>query len=191
MYRLELYDLDLDVEVITSSKGLALWHGGVTELQEDRVRIQLHPKMDPKEVLNHELAHAGRAHLNELRFEEFFAYRLSKFGYRRWLGPVIRRRWEPYLLILTSLLAGWTFLPMTALITLGLVRLGWNHYLLRRCLRRLSKFTTRPWAVAYRLRDKEIAKADLAFLKEVAERYHASRTSNPLVTDGLAQGGQA
>ncbi len=110
-----LYHIRPDwVEVCFSNRGLCPWHGGGTVLWEDEdhhkhLYIQLRKVFAKSErsfwgytrteLLAHELVHAGRMAFEEERFEEMLAYRVSRWSLRRYLGPLIKKKWEAMLLI--------------------------------------------------------------------------------------------
>lgn len=102
------------VEVSFSNEGLWPWHGGGTFLWQDEennwhLEVQLRQVFSKKErswwgysrteLLAHELVHAGRMAFEEARFEEMLAYRVSRWSLRRFLGPLIKKRWESMLLV--------------------------------------------------------------------------------------------
>lgn len=128
-----------------------------------------------KEVLSHEAVHAVRMQFDEPVFEEFFAYKTSPHWGRRILGPVFQYPWEGYLFIcllfipITVEIVGFflptlNFLPFFNFFPLAFafflfLRLTFLHIVLRVALNKLSKFlllAERKWAVALRMKDREI-----------------------------------
>jgi hypothetical protein len=140
-----------------------------------------------KEILAHEAVHAARMQFDEPLFEEIFAYQTSK-GLRKFFGPLFQRPWEAYLFILLllipigveiatfmnhdlGLLAHLRFLP---LIFFGflLLRLIFLRSILSLALKKLKFFLKDPnknWAVAFRLKDKEIFQFALQSKQKIAD----------------------
>jgi hypothetical protein len=169
----QLFDMSPDwVAVEISNRGLAPWHGAVTTIDQCQAALQVRKKLprwyDRDELVAHELVHVGRVAFYEPKFEEFFAYRTSKSRLRRWLGPIIQRPWEVWLLLLILLLGAWSpVIPLT-FISYGFTRLIWRHVRLYMCLGWLETrldSRERAWAVAYRLTDREIVRAAKGLLK--------------------------
>ncbi|MGE3953632.1 MAG: hypothetical protein AB7F31_00350 [Parachlamydiales bacterium] len=168
------------VPVTYSNEGLMPWHGGFMDPSKG---IQLREAFRTKErylglysreeLVAHELVHAGRAHLNEPKFEEIFAYWVSGSLLRRWLGPMIERPWEvwaflgavmlPLFADFVSIGLGWPlFMPLkvlpAVLMGLGVGRRVRRHRTLSRLLRKLEAISDARGAraIAYRLTDEEI-----------------------------------
>lgn len=103
----ELFDINpTHVEVIYSNEGMDVWEAGCTWIAYNRVTIQLRKHLRKakrwfylyakEEILAHEAVHAARVKFSEPMFEEILAYQTSKFGLRRWLGPLFRSPSENY-----------------------------------------------------------------------------------------------
>ncbi|NGX60219.1 MAG: hypothetical protein KR126chlam3_01388 [Chlamydiae bacterium] len=163
-------------------QGAATW---ITENNDLRIPlIQLREKFESgklfglyqrKEVLAHEATHAARMQFDEPLFEEIFAYKTSPRFWRRFLGPLFQHTWEAYTFIFLLLfpiaieiallfdfeLGPLIFLRFAPLVFFGylLVRLIVLRATLGLALLRLRKFLKNPkknWAVAFRLKDREI-----------------------------------
>ena len=160
-----LYGISPDwVEMRESDRGLMPWHGAVMTTDGSKAALQIRRRLpwgyDRDELIAHELAHAGRCAFNEPVFEEFFAYRLSRRHWRRFLGPIIGHSWEVWVLPAAMAAGAWLPLLPPAVIIFGFTRLIWRHWTLRRCIRSLYKSVgSRAWEVAYRLTDREIRAA--------------------------------
>ncbi len=59
-----------------------------------------------KEVLSHEIVHASRRSLDQAIFEEFFAYRTSRYFWRKFFGPFFKEPQEAMLFCITLLCFG-------------------------------------------------------------------------------------
>ncbi len=154
------------IKAYYSNRKLPFWQAAATWIEESIPSIQLKTPFQTgsyyklysrKEVLAHEAVHAARTAFNEPRFEEIFAYRTSTSFLPRWIGPLFRRSWESYaLMILLPLLATPLFsLPLLA-IALGSLRLAHAHWHLYCCAKRLKLLVDNPDAVLLRLTDREI-----------------------------------
>src|SRR6478609_5859945 len=76
---IQLFDINPDwVELSNHTKGLRLWEGGCTWIDEGHVTIQIHPAFQQKgkycgyerdEILAHELVHVIRSQFEEPIFE--------------------------------------------------------------------------------------------------------------------------
>lgn len=135
---------------------------------------------DRNELVSHELCHVGRMMFQEPKYEEILAYRSSKSKFRRWFGPIVQSSLESLIFVLSlffvilidlyfilmgyenGLVIGiWTKLLPLGLICFGLIRLWKRQKTFSKCLNNLNlifKNEEKANAVAYRLRDLEIAK---------------------------------
>lgn len=178
-----LFDAEPEwVEILEDHKGLSPWQGAVMWTQEDSEGnitplIQISPRLKksflrrwyPKEeVIAHELIHAVRMPLHSLRFEEIIAYHTSQNPVRKYLGPLVRRPYEVYVL-LSTLVISWAallwgvsfflFLPW-AVCLFGILRLIYCQWIFHRCKANLSKVLKdkgKILAFLARLTDEEIA----------------------------------
>lgn len=135
------------VPISYSNKQIAWWEGAATWISEDQLpQIQLRKKFQNgsflgyqrSDVLAHEAVHAARMCFEEPQFEEILAYATSSQAWKRFLGPLFNRTWQPLLLIL-AMVAG-IFWPLIPLVFIGF-SLGWLNYkqsIYRRCCRRFS-----------------------------------------------------
>jgi hypothetical protein len=172
------------VPIVYSNKGLLPWHGGCAWIFQKEaggpkgVFFQLRKAFALKEkvfgytkdeILMHEAIHAVRMEFEEMRFEEFLAYRSSKNSLRRFLGPIVAKP-SDVILFFTSLILPFLLVPFThfyllmflipfGLLIAGFYRLLRGHALLERCYQNLLKLVTlerRANQILYRLTDKEI-----------------------------------
>ena len=161
---------------------LAPWQGAVLWIQEDRQGnrvplIQISPRLKSSwlsrwypqdEVLSHELVHAVRLPLRSSRFEEIAAYQTSKSRFRRFLGPIFRRPYEVFVLLL-AVVIGWLSLFWSAAAFLvwvpwfvcffGAARLLMTQFVFKRCRAKMQivlKERDKALALCIRLTDKEI-----------------------------------
>lgn len=143
-----------------------------------------------KELIAHEICHAGRMMFEEPKFEEMLAYRSSNSWFSRYVGPIIRSSTESLIFVLTLFFAAFIdliivfYAPTTPLlqlfwiklIPLGLVafaiaRLLWCRSQFSTCLKKLTQLfesEEKANAVTYRLTDQEIeffSKSDLEEIK--------------------------
>lgn len=117
---LDLYDISPDwMPIQYSNKGLGLWHGGATLLEDvdghPMATIQLRESLARKgryiglysavEFVAHEMVHVGRVAFEEHRFEEMLAYQTSPSRFRRVLGPVFRTGVEAWLFVISLLVS--------------------------------------------------------------------------------------
>ncbi len=92
--------------VIKAKRGLPFWFGAMTyicEWQGQTIPIIQLPRgkrmtfLTREDLIAHEKVHFLRSAFNEPRFEELIAYRTSRSGWRKWLGPIFQSPWESYL----------------------------------------------------------------------------------------------
>jgi hypothetical protein len=142
------FQFSLDwVPLTYSSRKLAWWEGAATWISDDNLPlIQLHPRFnkgsfwgyDRSDVLAHEAVHAARMCFEEPQFEEILAYSTSPQAWKRFLGPLFSRTWEPLLLLLSLALG--IFWPLVPLLVMG-VGIGWlgfRQWIFKRCCRKLT-----------------------------------------------------
>lgn len=191
----QLFDVDMQwIPLFFSNQKLALWHGGcawIFQEKEDtptaavlQMRKSWYNKKwgwagyTRRELVGHELAHAGRMMFEEPQFEEILAYQTSPSIFRRWFGPVIQSSKEAmafflslFLILLIDfiiVISGqedlylsfmWLKLLPVGMILYGLYRLWKKQNILQRCFNQLNdllKNSQKTKAVIYRLTDSEI-----------------------------------
>jgi hypothetical protein len=171
----ELYDVNPQwVEVVHSNKQLHFWEAACNWLEGDRTWIQVRKNFEKKEklfglyakeeVLAHEYVHAVRALLGSEKYEEHFAYYVSRdFGncFRATMGPCFSNPLDAKILLLSlftfpCLLFAELFpttisliIPCCTLAFLG-GRLFWRWRVWHRCRRRIGL------ALMIRLTDEEL-----------------------------------
>lgn len=103
----QLYGVHLNcIPVTYRKKGLRFWEAGALTIYQtaDGLRLPLLQlkKIDP-ELIAHELVHFIRKDMDEMRFEEFFAYRTSTSKWRAWWGPIFRKPIDVWIFLGASL----------------------------------------------------------------------------------------
>jgi hypothetical protein len=176
-----LYDIEPSaVDVTYSNDSLNFWEAGCTWMEGEKVSIQLKAQFERKdtlfalynkhEVLAHEYVHAVRYPLGSEKFEEFFAYHVSKhYGarLRAFLGPLFESPLDVKIVLATLLVPliaiffdslYFDFFLAVPLITLTffLGRLMWRWNTLRRCKEKLGKIMQNPLHLMVRMTDDEI-----------------------------------
>lgn len=174
---------DVDPSWITfeySNKRLRFWEAGCVNIEANCFRMQLRKQFEKngkylgyhqEEVITHEYSHVARMAYHESKFEEIFAYFLSK-GIRKWLGPLFQTPKESIILtilILISLLPElffiegllWVLFKTTSFAYLSflMARLAlrqWQFYKALRKIRSLLIAPDKALAFLYRLTDAEI-----------------------------------
>lgn len=135
------------VPISYSNHKIAWWEGAATWISEDRLpSIQMRTSFKKgsflgyrrSDVLAHEAVHAARTRFEQPQFEEVLAYSTAPQTWKRFLGPLFSRTWEPLVLLL-SVMAG-AFVPLVPflLISLALGWLSFKQWIFKRCCRRLS-----------------------------------------------------
>ncbi len=188
------YDLVPDwIPLMFDDHKLSFWHGGcawIFRMEEGSplaALLQLRKKLrdhvhffllNRKEILTHEIAHAGRMAFEEPRYEEILAYRSSGSRFRAAWGALGQNSRETGLFVLILfcilgidlflLFSDYPFLYLQAMplkiVPLLMVfyagfRLKRRQNTLDRCLNTLQKTVSDPemaLPTAYRLTDKEI-----------------------------------
>ena len=140
-----------------SNRQLAWWEGAATWIS-DRPFIQLRKGFqkgrylghDRTEILAHEAVHSARIQFHEPQFEEMLAYSVSTKAWKRFLGPLFSRSWEPLVLV-AAIFGGffWVTIPILVF-SFSLAWLGWSHSLFRKRRKIL------PFSVVLCLTDREI-----------------------------------
>ena len=190
-----LFDMAPDwIPLFFSNYQLTPWHGGcawIFQAKKDSptgALLQLRQSFNASptylkiyhrdEFLAHELSHVGRMKFEEPNFEEFFAYRTSRSGFRRWFGPIVKSFWESLIFIVVLVIiflldfalffldqealypvAMWAKTVPLGMLAFGAGRLWWRHHQFSNCFKRLEELLsdeTKARAVIYRLRDCEI-----------------------------------
>ena len=136
------------VPIHYSNKKLPFWEGAAFWIGEDPY-IQMREGFKKgcylgyhrAEVLAHEAVHAARLAFEEPQFEEILAYRTSKKGLRKWIGPLFQKPWESVVFIfsLGTTLLGNFWIPLMFLGWFG-IRLCWTQWIVQRCLSKLPLF---------------------------------------------------
>lgn len=161
-----------------SDRNLMPWQGAVSWMGSDGTAwIQLRSSFRDgryrrlyarSEVLAHEAVHVARSAFQEPKWEELFAYRTSRYRWRRWLGPCIESPWEVWLffwMLIGSEVAligthSWLGMsPLALLILFAMVRRGWREWILYRAKQTVAPLLRNPHraeAVLMRLSDAEI-----------------------------------
>lgn len=158
------------VEVEFSNKNLTPWEGGATFADRVQLRKSFQNKeklfgiYSRKEIIEHELVHAVRFPLNSVQFEEFFAYRTSKYKYRSLLGTLFQKTNDAlialFVIFLSMLLPLFgffeaLFLPFP-LIAFGFFRTFALFRKYRQCKAALQRKNLPADAILFRLTDEEI-----------------------------------
>ncbi len=155
------YSMDW-MQVIYSNQRLAWWEGAATWICPTpfiqlKVGFQRGSYLgyDRLEILAHEAIHAARIEFNEPQFEEVLAYSLASQSWKRFVGPLFNRSWEPLILILAIVMGWfWFWIPLTVIL-LGLSWLGWRQWIFKKRCRTL------PLPVILCLTDREIREGEL------------------------------
>lgn len=138
--------------------------------------LKLYPR---EEIVAHELAHVGRLAFDEPRFEELLAYTTSLSAFRRYFGGIFQSTrevgillavcallffFQSYAFVTNSMWAkeasDWVLFAPLFLAVYGIARLWRRQEQLRSCLDNIARSVENPkkaLAIAYRLRDSEIA----------------------------------
>jgi hypothetical protein len=167
-----------------SNASLSPWQGAAAWVERDQIlAIQLREAFKKGtflkiysrgEILSHEAVHAARSAFPVDPWDEYFAYMTSEKSWRRALGPIVRRPWEVWPLLMFSLLG--PFLPIAFLfaaiwIGLGFFRLTKGHLVLKKAsqaLRKKGYSTEKVRHILFRLMDSEIQ--DLASGRELVKK---------------------
>ena len=99
----KLYGVSLEeIPVTYGNRGLRFWEAGALMIYEspsgERLPL-LHLKKQDPELIAHELVHFIRKDMDEMRFEELFAYRTSKRKWRAWWGPIFRNTLDVWIFL--------------------------------------------------------------------------------------------
>lgn len=143
------------IPVYFADSGLGLF-GGACFLQEgDKSAIVLRASFKNREqwlwyhrrdLLAHELCHAGRTACNSSKYEEVIAYQCASTRFLRYWGGIFHRHWEAYALalpaalflvtsIFESLVLGtlfWRFIPLAVFLCLTVFYLLRHLHIMRR-----------------------------------------------------------
>ncbi len=154
-YLRECYDFQPDhLAAYYSNRQLAPWQGAASWVMEGNggalCAIQLRKGFfkgrylriyGRDEILAHEAVHAARCAFQEPIYEEFFAYFTSEMGWRRKLGPIVKRPSEVFFFLLAlGLGAFWGhFIPAAALLAYAFIRLIRRHWILKKAAQTLFK----------------------------------------------------
>ncbi len=168
------------------SKGkLSRWIGGLTWILEDGTPVvELQDAFQKKksffgysleEIGAHEAVHVFRADFEGNRFEEIFAYQTSHSPLRRFLGPLFRSTWEPWIFMVT-LIPPWFslygyFAPLLFLM-FQLGRLLIDRYRLKKAEKSVHSLFPRMKSalpILVRMSEKEILFFSKASFEEIKE----------------------
>ncbi len=166
----ELFDFQpVSLPVFYSNISLTPWQGAAVWIEGRRVaKVQLREGLktgsylglyNRDEIWAHEAVHAARCAFEESAYEEFFAYMTSQKKWRRVLGPIVRRPWEVWPLLVSALLGAWMpeFYWVTTLwMGAGFFRLIRQHKQLHRAALALGRGPKEARAILLRLTDAEI-----------------------------------
>ncbi len=150
-----------------SNKGLSLWQGAATWIEDGVPTVQLKEAFrkgsflgySRDEILAHEAVHAARSAFDEPRSEEFFAFFVSEKWWRKMFGPIVQRPWEVWAFGITLILSFWSGILAAICVGIGFWRLLLCHRRMRFAGRKLLQAVGDPKkarAVLFRLTDKEI-----------------------------------
>jgi hypothetical protein len=135
------------VPIKYSNHKIAWWEGAATWISEEELpSIQLRKNFEKgsflgykrSEVLSHEAIHAARMRFEEPLFEEVLAYSTAPQAWKRFLGPLFSRTWEPLVLMIGVALG--IFWPLVPLVMIGLSfgGLSYRQWIFKRCCQKLS-----------------------------------------------------
>ncbi len=198
--RLELlFDLAPDTFfAFYANEGLMPWQGAVSwvgrggaswiQLRRSFLQGRCLGFYSQEEVLAHEAVHVARGAFQEPKWEEIFAYRVSKSRWRRWCGPLIESPWEVWLFFAALILGegilfmadSWMGFGLFAgLLIAACVRRGRREWVLSQAKQHLLPLLVnreKAEALLVRLQDREI-EAFARFDAEGIRRYIAQQTS--------------
>jgi hypothetical protein len=169
----EIFDFEPRyVSAMYSNKGLAPWQGAASWIEGREIAlVQMNERLksgsllglyDRDEILAHEGVHAARSGFDEDGCEEFFAYLVSEKKWLRVLGPIVKRPWEVWPLLIGAalgLVSPWGTLAAALWTGLGFLRLIRQHRTLAKAGNRVFKSVQdrrRARAILFRLTDREI-----------------------------------
>ncbi len=161
------------VPITYSNHKIAWWEGAATWIsEEDLPAVQLRKNFEKgsflgykrSEVLSHEAIHAARMRFEEPLFEEVLAYSTAPQAWKRFLGPLFSRTWEP-LVLMVGVAVG-VFWPLVPVIVIGITlgRLSYRQSIFKKCCRKLS------FPIALTLTDQEM-KQFASMTKEEIQSY--------------------
>ncbi|MBS0648453.1 MAG: hypothetical protein JSS10_04410 [Verrucomicrobia bacterium] len=168
------------VPLTYSNQQIAWWEGAATWISDEGLpSIQLRTRFQKgsfwgyrrEEVLAHEAVHAARARFEEPQFEEILAYFTAPQAWKRFLGPLFSRSWEPLVLLLSVLIGAYVPLIPSAVIILALSWLIYRQRAFKRCCRKLS------FPLLLCLTDREIR--SFARMPEAAIPAYLDKNSTP------------
>ena len=144
------------------------------------------------ELMSHELCHVARFAMGSHKYEEQFAYQTSTSGFRKNFGCMMRSAWETYIImiLLFGMLAtqislitfkgewlasrsiienpvNWFYAALFGFVSFLVLRQKRQNKDFAGTLELLSKLTTKPRALAFRLTDKELD--ELSNYKDISE----------------------
>ena len=144
------------------------------------------------ELMSHELCHVARFAIGSHKYDEQFAYQTSTSGFRKNFGCMMRSAWETYIImiLLFGMLAtqislitfkgewlasrsiienpvNWFYAALFGFVSFLVLRQKRQNKDFAGTLELLSKLTTKPRALAFRLTDKELD--ELSNYKDISE----------------------
>ncbi len=154
-----------------SNRNLAPWQGAASWIEGKKLSsVQLREGLRKgkifgyrrEEILAHEAVHGVRSGFDDDESEEFFAYMTSGKKWRRVLGPILRRPWEAWPLLLW-MIGGVFWAPFYLFasfwVGVGFFRLIRQHICLKKAADHIDQMTQdnrRTRAILFRLTDEEI-----------------------------------
>lgn len=170
------------VPVYFADSGLGLF-GGACFLQEgDRSAIVLRASFKDRdkwlwyhrrELLAHELCHAGRTACNSSKYEEVIAYQCASSRFLRYWGGIFHRHWEAYAVVLPAVLFAlvsifeslvlgtlfWRVIPLAMFLCLTVLYLGRHLNVMRqfgRAMIAASEMAPVGMSVIYQAGDESV-----------------------------------
>ncbi|MCK4934729.1 MAG: hypothetical protein KAR79_03995 [Simkaniaceae bacterium] len=171
------------IPLFYSKKKLPLWHAASTWILENEegikfslIQIKNKNTKLKKEILSHEAVHVARVAFEEPIYEEIFAYMTSKNKLRAIFGPLFRSRLDPYIFLVLAFFTFLSCIPLILFLIFKGGKLWYDRCILRKCLRKLSKSTTKNLALTLHLTDLEIQ--EIAKVKDLGEYLERKKSSS-------------
>ncbi len=187
------FDVNFIWPLSTFSKvGLRFYELGATFSFEGNCILQMKKKKLfsslHEEVLLHEAIHIARQDLKSQKYEEIFAYSLSKSFFRKFFGPLFRKPQECLFFVFGAIVAPWLYyyfdapilLMLTYLLPLAFLqaRLTFTKKKLSNCERKLKLLYGKDARkVSFRLLDEEIDYFSKSSLEVITTYIHKNTSS--------------